>query len=151
MASKANYHLVLIYQQTSNSYCNLSPYVIFFDGHTLIGLFLKYQLTTVSVYLSSKVIILDEPTKGMDPAIKSQIWSLLKSSSKDHVILLTTHYMDEANALADRIAIMDNGKLKCSGTPSYLKSVYGKFFFPIFILHLFSPLQYLIAILLGTY
>lgn len=62
-----------------------------------------------------QVIILDEPTSGMDPYSMRLTWQMIKRIKKGRIILLTTHSMDEADALGDRIAIMANGSLKCCG------------------------------------
>ncbi len=68
-----------------------------------------------------KLLFLDEPTTGLDPAARRLIWDLLlKHKGKDRGILLTTHYMDEAEKLADRIAIVDGGRIVDEGTPSEL-------------------------------
>ncbi len=68
-----------------------------------------------------KLLFLDEPTTGLDPAARRLIWDLLlKHKGKDRGILLTTHYMDEAEKLADRIAIVDAGKIVDEGTPEEL-------------------------------
>ncbi|KAG8371966.1 hypothetical protein BUALT_Bualt12G0017800 [Buddleja alternifolia] len=74
---------------------------------------------------NSKVIILDEPTSGMDPYSMRLTWQLIKRIKKGRIILLTTHSMDEADALGDRIAIMANGSLKCCGSSFFLKQQYG--------------------------
>lgn len=73
----------------------------------------------------SKVIILDEPTSGMDPYSMQLTWQLIKKIKKGRTILLTTHSMDEAEVLGDRIAIMSNGSLKCCGSSLFLKHHYG--------------------------
>jgi ATP-binding cassette subfamily A (ABC1) protein 3 len=73
----------------------------------------------------SKVIILDEPTSGMDTSARRYIWELLKSYKSDRIILLTTHFMDEADYLGDRIGIMAGGKLVCCGSGFYLKNKFG--------------------------
>ncbi|XP_057605511.1 phospholipid-transporting ATPase ABCA3-like [Hippopotamus amphibius kiboko] len=73
----------------------------------------------------SKVVILDEPTSGMDPASRRATWDLLQHYKQDRTILLTTHYMDEADFLGDRIAIMVKGSLRCCGSPIFLKKIYG--------------------------
>ncbi|XP_076938168.1 ABC transporter A family member 1-like, partial [Bidens hawaiensis] len=73
----------------------------------------------------SKVVILDEPTSGMDPYSMRLTWQLIKRIKKGRIILLTTHSMDEADVLGDRIAIMANGSLKCCGSSLYLKHQYG--------------------------
>uniref|UniRef100_A0A0R0KIK5 ABC transporter domain-containing protein n=1 Tax=Glycine max TaxID=3847 RepID=A0A0R0KIK5_SOYBN len=74
---------------------------------------------------SSKVIVLDEPTSGMDPYSMRLTWQLIKKIKKGRIILLTTHSMDEADELGDRIAIMANGSLKCCGSSLFLKHHYG--------------------------
>jgi ATP-binding cassette subfamily A (ABC1) protein 3 len=73
----------------------------------------------------SKVVFLDEPTSGMDPFSRRSTWEMLKQAKKDRVIILTTHFMDEADQLGDRIAIMAHGEVKCCGSSLFLKSLYG--------------------------
>uniref|UniRef100_A0A671G644 ABC transporter domain-containing protein n=1 Tax=Rhinolophus ferrumequinum TaxID=59479 RepID=A0A671G644_RHIFE len=73
----------------------------------------------------SKVVILDEPTAGMDPISRIATWGLLQKYKQDRTILLTTHYMDEADILGDRIAIMVKGTVRCCGSSVFLKQIYG--------------------------
>uniref|UniRef100_A0A8B9GST9 P-type phospholipid transporter n=1 Tax=Astyanax mexicanus TaxID=7994 RepID=A0A8B9GST9_ASTMX len=73
----------------------------------------------------SKVVILDEPTAGVDPYSRRGIWDLLLKYRKDRTIILSTHYMDEADLLGDRIAIISQGKLCCCGSSLFLKSHLG--------------------------
>uniref|UniRef100_A0A452TZT2 ATP-binding cassette sub-family A member 3-like n=1 Tax=Ursus maritimus TaxID=29073 RepID=A0A452TZT2_URSMA len=73
----------------------------------------------------SKVVILDEPTSGMDPVSRRFTWNVLQQYKHDRTILLTTHHMDEADVLGDRIAIMVKGSLKCCGSSVFLKRIYG--------------------------
>ncbi|XP_064471064.1 phospholipid-transporting ATPase ABCA3-like isoform X2 [Ornithodoros turicata] len=73
----------------------------------------------------SKVVLLDEPTAGMDPAARRQMWDLLLFEKTHRTILLTTHSMEEADALGDRIAIMANGTIQCCGTSFFLKKNLG--------------------------
>ncbi len=69
-----------------------------------------------------KILILDEPTVGLDPHIRHQIWEVIKSLKSQGVsILLTTHYLDEAEQLADRVCMMDKGTIKLIETPAKLK------------------------------
>ena len=71
-----------------------------------------------------KVLFLDEPTVGLDPQTRDHIWRYIKELKEAHdiTIVLTTHYMDEADRLSDRIAIMDHGKIVILDTPQNLKA-----------------------------
>ena len=73
----------------------------------------------------SRVILLDEPTAGMDPEARHEICKVLESEKKNRTILLTTHYMDEADLLGDQIAILVKGRLVCKGSPEFLKEKFG--------------------------
>ena len=73
----------------------------------------------------SKVIIMDEPTSGMDTSARRYIWELLKTYKNDRIIILTTHFMDEADYLGDRIGIMGDGKMICCGSSVFLKNKFG--------------------------
>lgn len=73
----------------------------------------------------SNVVFLDEPTSGVDPSSRRAIWNLLASKKAGRVIILTTHFMDEADQLGDRIGIMQHGKLRCAGSPLFLKRRFG--------------------------
>jgi ABC-2 type transport system ATP-binding protein len=70
-----------------------------------------------------KVLFLDEPTVGLDPQTRDHIWKYIKELKQTHdiTVVLTTHYMDEADRLSDRIAIMDHGKIIVLDKPSKLK------------------------------
>jgi ABC-2 type transport system ATP-binding protein len=74
-----------------------------------------------------KVLFLDEPTTGLDPASRADLWDLVRRLRDDHgtTVFLTTHYLDEADALADRLVIVDQGVVVAEGTPSALKLQYG--------------------------
>ena len=84
----------------------------------------KLQLL-IALAGDTKIILLDEPSSGMDPTSRRDTWDLIKSFKKDKIIILTTHYMDEADELGDRIAIMSKGKLKCCGSSLFLKKRFG--------------------------
>lgn len=73
----------------------------------------------------SKVVILDEPTSGMDPYKRRQAWGVFEKYKKNRSILLCTHFMDEADLLCDRIAILVDGRLRCLGSSSFLKNRFG--------------------------
>lgn len=74
-----------------------------------------------------KVLFLDEPTLGLDPQSRDYIWSYIEKLAKEEkiTIVLTTHYMDEADKLCDRLAIIDYGKIIVLGTPEDLKKELG--------------------------
>jgi ABC-2 type transport system ATP-binding protein len=72
---------------------------------------------------SPKIMFLDEPTTGLDPVSRANVWEMIRilRDKTELTILLTTHYMDEADRLCDRIAIVDHGKLAALDTPARLK------------------------------
>lgn len=72
-----------------------------------------------------EIVFLDEPTTGLDPKSKRDVWKLIEELKKDRLVILTTHSMEEADALADKIAIMAFGKVVCLGDSLYLKNTYG--------------------------
>ncbi|XP_018325058.1 retinal-specific ATP-binding cassette transporter [Agrilus planipennis] len=73
----------------------------------------------------SKILILDEPTSGLDPEARREIWDMLLNFRGSRTIIISTHFMEEADVLGDRIAIMDHGQLVCYGTSMFLKKIYG--------------------------
>lgn len=73
----------------------------------------------------SKIVILDEPTAGVDPYARRSIWELLLKYKQGHTIILSTHHMDEADILGDRIAIISHGKMRCCGSSLFLKKSFG--------------------------
>lgn len=72
-----------------------------------------------------KILLFDEPTTGLDPISRRSVWKLINTLKQDRIVLLTTHYMDEAELLANRIAIIDKGRLKAAGNALYLKCKFG--------------------------
>ncbi|CAL8327347.1 unnamed protein product [Lota lota] len=74
----------------------------------------------------SKVVILDEPTAGVDPYARRGIWELLLKYRQGRTIILSTHHMDEADILGDRIAIISHGKMRCCGSSLFLKKCFGR-------------------------
>jgi len=72
----------------------------------------------------SRLVVLDEPTSGLDPFSRRSVWELLRSMKHGRVTVLSTHYMDEADILGDRIAILHEGRLRCCGSPQFLKRAY---------------------------
>ena len=80
----------------------------------------RLSITTALVH-GPKVFFLDEPTTGLDPQARRHLWELIeKVRDKGISVVLTTHYMDEAEILCDRIAVMDNGKIVAIDTPKNL-------------------------------
>ena len=75
----------------------------------------------------SEVIFLDEPSSGMDITSRRNLWEILKRQCQGKIIILTTHYMEEASVLGQRIGIINAGKMKCLGSPLFLIEKYGKF------------------------
>ncbi|XP_057682119.1 ATP-binding cassette sub-family A member 5 isoform X2 [Corythoichthys intestinalis] len=86
----------------------------------------KRKLAVAIAFLGDpKILLLDEPTAGMDPSSRHQVWSLLKSRRAGRALVLSTHYMDEADILADRKAVISQGRLKCVGSSLFLKTKCG--------------------------
>lgn len=73
-----------------------------------------------------KVIFLDEPTLGLDVLARRELWSFIKSLKGKITIVLTTHYLEEIEALSDRVAVMVKGKIKANGSVDELKRLTGK-------------------------
>lgn len=72
-----------------------------------------------------EILFLDEPTLGLDVLARSDLWDIIRSLKEKVTIILTTHYMEEAEALSDRIAIMKDGKLLICDTPDKIKAAVG--------------------------
>lgn len=80
-----------------------------------------------------RVLFLDEPTVGLDPQTRRRMWELVRRMNQDGVtVLLTTHYIEEAEALCHRVGIMDRGRLIALGTPAELKERVGRFVVEVF-------------------
>ncbi|KAL9700794.1 hypothetical protein quinque_004235 [Culex quinquefasciatus] len=95
------------------------------QSQTLSGGMKRKLAVGVALCGGSKVVLLDEPTSGMDPSARRALWDLLQKEKKDRTLLLSTHFMDEADVLGDRIAIMADGVLKTVGSPFFLKKTFG--------------------------
>jgi ABC-2 type transport system ATP-binding protein len=74
-----------------------------------------------------RLLVLDEPTIGLDPVARSSVWDLIAELRAEHAmtVLLTTHYMDEADGLCDRVALLHRGRVRAEGTPAALKARLG--------------------------
>ncbi|KAK7490495.1 hypothetical protein BaRGS_00018281 [Batillaria attramentaria] len=87
---------------------------------------MKRKLSVAIAFVGgSRTVILDEPTAGVDPYARRSIWELLLKLRKGRTIILSTHHMDEADVLGDRIAIISHGKLCCIGSSLFLKDRFG--------------------------
>ena len=84
----------------------------------------KLQLA-IALMGDAKIVLLDEPSSGMDPTARREAWEIIQNAKKDKIIILTTHYMDEAEQLADRVAIISKGSLQACGSSMFLKRKYG--------------------------
>jgi ABC-2 type transport system ATP-binding protein len=79
-----------------------------------------------SIVVTPEVLFLDEPTTGLDPRSRNEVWEIVRALvDAGTTVLLTTQYLDEADQLADRIAVIDHGKVIAEGTPSQLKASVG--------------------------
>ncbi|KAG2649449.1 hypothetical protein PVAP13_1NG542900 [Panicum virgatum] len=79
----------------------------------------------ISLIGDPKVVYMDEPSSGLDPASRKDLWKAVKSAKQKRTIILTTHSMEEAEVLCDRIGIIANGSLQCIGSSKELKDRYG--------------------------
>lgn len=95
------------------------------QSHTLSGGMKRKLSVGIALCGGSKVVLCDEPTSGMDPSARRALWDLLIQEKKGRTILLSTHFMDEADILGDRIAIMAEGELKAVGSSFFLKKRFG--------------------------
>ncbi|RWS17143.1 ATP-binding cassette sub-family A member 3-like protein [Dinothrombium tinctorium] len=78
----------------------------------------------IAIVGGCNILILDEPSSGLDVEARRMIWDLLLSIRKDYLIFMTTHHMEEADCLGDRIAIMLNSEIQCCGSSQFLKRIF---------------------------
>ena len=88
---------------------------------TLSGGFQRRLSIARALINEPEILFLDEPTLGLDVISRRELWRIIEGFKGKMTIILTTHYMEEAERLSDRIGIMSNGKLMCTGTPEELK------------------------------
>lgn len=79
----------------------------------------------LAIISKPKILFLDEPTLGLDVIARRELWNIIRELKKDTTIVLTTHYLEEAENLSDRVGIMVDGRLKALGTPKELKESAG--------------------------
>ncbi|CAG7824302.1 unnamed protein product [Allacma fusca] len=94
---------------------------------TLSGGMKRKLSVGIAFCAGSKAVLLDEPTSGMDPGARRSTWDLIQKEKLNRTVILSTHYMEEADLLGDRIAIMADGAVKCCGCSLFLKKKYGGF------------------------
>ncbi|CAF3444208.1 unnamed protein product [Rotaria sp. Silwood1] len=88
---------------------------------------MKRKLSIAIAFIgNSTTVILDEPTAGVDPFARRAIWDLILKYKPGRTIVLSTHHLDEADLLSDRLAIISSGELQCVGTTMHLKHKYGE-------------------------
>ena len=128
-------HLNFFYQIKNNNQSNVNQVRDFIQNiqldekkddlcSTLSGGQKRKLCVALALIGNSKLVLLDEPTSGIDVIARRELWKFLKMNKNDKIIILTTHSLEEAEYLGDRIGIMNEGHFICSGTSSYLKNKY---------------------------
>ena len=92
---------------------------------TLSGGMKRKLAVGIALCANSRFVLLDEPSSGVDPSSRRALWDVLEKEKEGRTILLSTHFMDEADVLGDQIAIMSAGRLEAIGSSFALKSKYG--------------------------
>ncbi|ESO87425.1 hypothetical protein LOTGIDRAFT_127778, partial [Lottia gigantea] len=95
------------------------------QGKNLSGGMQRRLCVAMAFVGQSRAIVLDEPTSGVDPYARKNIWNLILKHKLGRTVLVSTHHLDEADMIGDRVAILHTGKLLCSGSPVFLKSCIG--------------------------
>lgn len=109
---------------------------------TLSGGYRQRFLIARTLMHSPKLVILDEPTIGLDPHVRHKLWDTIRELKQDGTtVLLTTHYLDEAETLSDRVCIIDNGQIKLIDTPKALLESYKQKNLENVFIHLIDQLE----------
>ena len=95
------------------------------EVRTLSGGMKRRLSIAISGLGDPRIIIMDEPTSGLDPVSRRKVWEVIQKLKRNRVVILTTHSMEEADVLSDKIAIIASGKIQCIGTQLSLKHEYG--------------------------
>lgn len=104
----------------------LAPYAHFKVKH-LSGGYKQRLLIARALVNEPALVILDEPTVGLDPHVRRQLWDHIRDCKKrGATVILTTHYLDEAEALSDRVCILDRGRIRLIDTPENIMATYNK-------------------------
>lgn len=90
---------------------------------TLSGGWKRRLSIAIGLISKPKILFLDEPTLGLDVIARRELWKIINNMKGKITIILTTHYLEEAEALCDRVAVMSKGKVKAIGTPAELKAI----------------------------
>ena len=90
---------------------------------TLSGGWKRRLSIAIGLISKPKILFLDEPTLGLDVIARRELWKIINNMKGKITIILTTHYLEEAEALCDRVAVMAKGRVKATGTPAELKSI----------------------------
>lgn len=90
---------------------------------TLSGGWKRRLSIAIGLISKPKILFLDEPTLGLDVIARRELWKIINNMKGKITIILTTHYLKEAEALCDRVAVMAKGKVKAIGTPAELKAI----------------------------
>lgn len=90
---------------------------------TLSGGWKRRLSIAIGLISKPKILFLDEPTFGLDVIARRELWKIINNMKGKITIILTTHYLEEAEALCDRVAVMAKGKVKATGTPAELKAI----------------------------
>jgi len=96
-----------------------------FKTRQLSGGMKRRLSVAISLVGDPKIVFLDEPTTGLDPENRRQLWDILTESKRKRAMVLTTHSMEEADVLCNRIGIITDGTLRCVGSKVRLKTLYG--------------------------
>lgn len=109
---------------------------------TLSGGYRQRFIIARTLMHSPKLVILDEPTIALDPHVRHKMWDLIKElKEQGTTVLLTTHYLDEAEYLSDRVCIMDKGAIKLIDTPTNLKNAYEQKNLESVFIHLIDQME----------
>ena len=99
-------------------------------GNLTVGKYSGGMRRRISVALSTmgnpNIILMDEPTTGMDPVSRRHVWTLIQRLKMQKSIIMSTHAMEEAEILSDKLIVLNEGTLKCVGSPLELKKMLGK-------------------------
>lgn len=90
---------------------------------TLSGGWKRRLSIAIGLISKPKILFLDEPTLGLDVIARRELWKIINNIKGKITIILTTHYLEEAEALCDRVAVMAKGNVKATGTPAELKAI----------------------------